>query len=55
MTFQVDRNKHSRMGISDIYNPDGNSFEKENTDKISRFEKAKDTFSQYASLWKSYP
>lgn len=54
MAFQIDRNKH-KNGIVDIYNPDGNSFEKENEEKISRFEKAKGTFSQYASLFRSYP
>ena len=55
MSFQHDRNKHRKMKISDIYNPDGNSFEKENAEKLSRFEQAKGTFSQYASLFRWYP
>lgn len=50
--FQVDRNKFNT--ITDIYNPDGTSFEKDD-ERILKFENVKEDFRQYASLWRSYP
>lgn len=52
--FQTDAAKF-KNGISDIYNPYGNSFEKENQEKINRMESVKEVFRQYASFWRAYP
>ncbi|MDI3311787.1 MAG: hypothetical protein QJR05_10240 [Thermoanaerobacterium sp.] len=52
--FQSDANKYSN-GIADIYNPQGNTFQKENEEKISRMEKTKDIFKKYASFFRQYP
>lgn len=52
--FAMDRNKYKK-GIMDIYNPEGNSFEKENEEKATLFEKNKDLFRQYASFYRSFP
>lgn len=52
--FQTDAAKY-KHGIKDIYNPQGNSFEKSNDEKISKFDNVKDVFRQYASLWRDYP
>lgn len=52
--FQTDAQKY-KNGIRDIYNPDGNSFDKENQEKLSRFDAVKEDFRKYASLWRKYP
>jgi hypothetical protein len=52
--FQLDRAKY-KNGIINIYNPEGNSYEKQNSEKLSRFEKVKEDFKKYASLFRSYP
>ncbi|MCI1763647.1 DNA-packaging protein [Heyndrickxia oleronia] len=52
--FQTDAAKY-KNGISDIYNPFGNTYEKKNQEKVNRMESVKETFRQYASFWREYP
>jgi hypothetical protein len=52
--FQPDSAKFTN-GIKDIYNPDANAIQKENQEKISRFQKLQLIFTQYLSLWRWYP
>jgi len=52
--FQTDAAKY-KNGIVDIYNPEGNSFQKENADKLSRMQKILPIFIQYLSFWRAYP
>ena len=43
------------MGILDIYNPDGNSFEKEINPMLNTFDAVKKDFAKYVSLWRACP
>lgn len=55
--FKVERNNKS-MGIFDIYNAEGNSYEnKENNlaNKVSTFDKVKDDFAKHVALWRQCP
>ena len=52
--FQKDSAKYTN-GIKDIYNPEGNSYEKQNEEKLSRIQKLLPVLMQYASFWRSYP
>lgn len=48
----MDKDKSS---LTDIYNPDGNTFEKNSQDKYDRFNNVRVDFAKYASLWRAYP
>ena len=55
--FKTERNNKS-LGVLDIHNPEGNTFENfenNNKESLSTFESVKDDFGKYVSLWRQCP